>query len=201
MSKKQNKRTRMLPVLLAISLLLEITACGAAQSTEPSSAVTEHPSAALSANIPSSFSDVPDGAWYAEAVEYCRQNGIMNGVSDSDFAPEDTLTRAMLATVLYRMEEALPYPGRPASRMYRLGHGTATLQHGRRRRRLSTATAAISLALTIPLRGSRLLPSCGGMRANPRPMQRWILPTPPTSLPGQKQQSAGPVPAASWMVW
>ena len=50
------------------------------------------------------FSDVEAGAWYAEAVAYCREHGLMSGTSATMFAPESNLTRAQLATVLYRIE-------------------------------------------------------------------------------------------------
>lgn len=50
----------------------------------------------------SGYSDVPADAWYAEAVTYCGEHGLMSGISDTAFAPEDSLTRAMLAAVLYR---------------------------------------------------------------------------------------------------
>lgn len=50
------------------------------------------------------FSDVDAGAWYAEAVMYCREHGLMDGIGNSQFAPENSLTRAQLATVLYRIE-------------------------------------------------------------------------------------------------
>lgn len=66
--------------------------------------------AALSAGlcaVPSAaetgYSDVPDGAWYADAAVYCRQHGIMNGGTDGRFSPDRTMTRAMLASVLYRL--------------------------------------------------------------------------------------------------
>lgn len=49
------------------------------------------------------FSDVDADAWYAEAVAYCREHGLMSGVSDGRFDPENTLTRAQLAMVLYRI--------------------------------------------------------------------------------------------------
>lgn len=48
------------------------------------------------------FSDVNADAWYAEAVMYCWEKGIMNGTTGTTFAPEASLTRAMLVTVLYR---------------------------------------------------------------------------------------------------
>ena len=50
------------------------------------------------------FTDVPDGAWYEEAVNWCSDNGIMGGTSDTSFAPDATMSRSMLATVLYRVE-------------------------------------------------------------------------------------------------
>ncbi len=55
------------------------------------------------------FADVPASAWYYDAVEYVYENGLMSGVSGGRFAPDDTLTRAMLVQTLYAME------GRPAS--------------------------------------------------------------------------------------
>lgn len=48
------------------------------------------------------FSDVKADAWYADAVKFAVENGLMNGVSDTEFAPNATLTRAMLVTILYR---------------------------------------------------------------------------------------------------
>lgn len=48
------------------------------------------------------FSDVPAGADYAEAVAWCRENGLIQGTSADTFSPNGTLTRAMVATVLYR---------------------------------------------------------------------------------------------------
>lgn len=55
------------------------------------------------------FADVPASAWYYNAVEYVYENGLMSGVSGGWFAPNDTLTRAMLVQTLYAME------GRPAA--------------------------------------------------------------------------------------
>ncbi|MEQ3170112.1 flavodoxin [Dysosmobacter welbionis] len=48
------------------------------------------------------FSDVAADAWYADAVTYVRDNGLMSGTSATTFGPNQTMTRAMLATVLYR---------------------------------------------------------------------------------------------------
>jgi len=49
------------------------------------------------------FSDVDADAWYAEAVMYCQEHDLMNGTTNTTFAPDSSLTRAMLVTVLYRM--------------------------------------------------------------------------------------------------
>ena len=49
------------------------------------------------------FNDVSSSAWYAEAVEYVYDNGLMTGVSGSSFAPNNTLTRAMVVQTLYAM--------------------------------------------------------------------------------------------------
>lgn len=50
------------------------------------------------------FVDVSENEWFYGAVEYAAKNGLMNGVSDNEFAPNGALTRAMFVTVLYRME-------------------------------------------------------------------------------------------------
>ena len=50
------------------------------------------------------FQDVPMDAWYVDAVTYTVQKGLFKGVSETLFAPEETMTRAMLVTVLHRME-------------------------------------------------------------------------------------------------
>ena len=48
------------------------------------------------------FTDVPTNKWYAEYVEYVNDRGWMNGIGNNQFGPDDTLERAMVATVLYR---------------------------------------------------------------------------------------------------
>ena len=48
------------------------------------------------------FTDVPTNKWYAEYVEYVNDRGWMNGIGNNLFGPDDTLERAMVATVLYR---------------------------------------------------------------------------------------------------
>ncbi len=87
-------KTRILRSLLALMLAL-CTACGAAAAEV-------------------GFTDVPADADYAEAVAWCREQGLMNGISADRFEPEGTLTRAMLVTTLYRAEGEPAVSGAPA---------------------------------------------------------------------------------------
>lgn len=50
------------------------------------------------------FPDVSDGEWYSEAIAYVKEANLMNGVSETSFLPEGTLTRGMMVTILYNME-------------------------------------------------------------------------------------------------
>ena len=50
----------------------------------------------------SGFTDVEADTWYTDAVAWAAQNGIVNGVSDTEFAPGDDITREQLAVILYR---------------------------------------------------------------------------------------------------
>ena len=54
--------------------------------------------------IPFPFVDVAKTSWYYGNIKYVWQHDIMNGVSDTKFAPESSMTRAMFVTVLYRLE-------------------------------------------------------------------------------------------------
>ncbi len=49
------------------------------------------------------FYDVPTSAWYYTAVKYVYDNKLMDGVDTYTFAPNDTLTRAMVWTIIARM--------------------------------------------------------------------------------------------------
>jgi len=50
------------------------------------------------------FSDLNAGAWYSEPIRYAVENHLMNGMTAATFAPDATMTRAQLVTVLHRME-------------------------------------------------------------------------------------------------
>ena len=62
---------------------------------------------AVSGDLP--FTDVETGTWYTDAILWAAQNNIVNGVSDTEFAPGDDLTRQQLVTILYRYAEAKGY--------------------------------------------------------------------------------------------
>ena len=62
---------------------------------------------AVSGDLP--FTDVESGTWYTDAILWAAQNGIVNGVNDTEFAPGNDLTREQLVTILYRYAETKGY--------------------------------------------------------------------------------------------
>ena len=48
------------------------------------------------------FSDVDADDWFAESAVYVRDNGVMNGTSDTTFNPNGTTSRGQIAAILYR---------------------------------------------------------------------------------------------------
>ena len=55
------------------------------------------------------FADTPAGAWYEDAILWAGQNGIMSGYTAASFGPNDPVTRAQIAAILWR------YAGQPDS--------------------------------------------------------------------------------------
>ena len=51
---------------------------------------------------PSTFVDVPTGQWYSDAVAWAQDYGIVNGVSATEFEPDEDVTREQIATILWR---------------------------------------------------------------------------------------------------
>lgn len=82
-------------ILACMLLTMPSCAAGTSQSTGGNTERLSAPN--------TGFTDVPTDAWYAQAVAYCRENGLMAGTSDTAFTPDGTLTRAMLAAILHRM--------------------------------------------------------------------------------------------------
>jgi len=80
-------RKRVLSLLLALCLMLGV-----------------FPSAALAAGEALPFTDVKASDWYADAVKYVYEKGMMTGTSETAFSPGKATTRGMVVTVLHRME-------------------------------------------------------------------------------------------------
>lgn len=47
------------------------------------------------------FDDVERGMWYTDAIWWAKLTGVVSGMSPSTFAPDDPITRAQLAVILY----------------------------------------------------------------------------------------------------
>ena len=56
------------------------------------------------------FTDVNEGDWFYDAVYFCFDKGYFKGTSETGFEPQGTMTRAMFATVLWRIA------GQPAAK-------------------------------------------------------------------------------------
>ncbi len=51
------------------------------------------------------FSDVDQSLWYHEGIDFVLLNGLFNGTTDTTFEPDADMTRAMLVTVLWRLDK------------------------------------------------------------------------------------------------
>ena len=49
------------------------------------------------------FEDLSENDWFYDAVDFMVDKGLMNGVSENEFAPEEKLSRAMMWTILARL--------------------------------------------------------------------------------------------------
>jgi len=56
------------------------------------------------------FSDVPDGRYYTDAVEWAAENEITTGTSATTFSPEDAVTRGQNVTFAYRYDQNIVQP-------------------------------------------------------------------------------------------
>lgn len=73
--------------------VLKCTKCG-----------TELDSRVLEKVYNNKFTDVDESRWYKDAVKFAVQNGLFNGVSETEFAPNGAMTRGMMVTVLARLD-------------------------------------------------------------------------------------------------
>lgn len=72
-------------------------------SVLPSHEKTDEPSQTTNVKLP--FTDVPKKYWAYDDIYYVYENGLMTGMTKTTFEPESNMTRAQLATVLYRMAD------------------------------------------------------------------------------------------------
>ncbi len=63
------------------------------------------------------FSDIYPTAWYIDYVQFVYDNGLMTGTSKTTFEPETTLSRAMVAQVLYNYDKRVDSPYRATNGM------------------------------------------------------------------------------------
>ena len=80
------KTRRILSAILAAVMLLSILTTG------------------MTASAALPYTDVAEDSWSYEGIKYVTDNGLMNGTGGTSFSPTVALTRAMVVTVLYRME-------------------------------------------------------------------------------------------------
>ena len=70
------------------------------------------------------FQDITPNAWYTDAVQYVYDNGIMKGMGNGTFAPGESMTRAMVAQILYAQAGSpevsgdIPFTDVPAGKWY-----------------------------------------------------------------------------------
>ena len=94
----KNKKTFIWAILLLISTVLIVTcAASSDKSADTASDTTEIAEAVA-------FADVAETDWFFEDVMYVNSKKLMNGTGDDTFSPDSSTTRAMIVTILHRLE-------------------------------------------------------------------------------------------------
>lgn len=90
---------KLLSAMLAMSMIFSLITVGFADTKSANGT-----SSGKSANTGNStgFVDVPDTAWFAKGVKYCKDKGIMSGIDATHFDPNGNCTRGQMAAVMYR---------------------------------------------------------------------------------------------------
>jgi|LSQX01.2.fsa_nt_gb hypothetical protein len=86
----------------AIEGLTKKESSGSTRPGNPVDAENQQPGAENKWENP--FGDIKENDWFYEDVVFAFANGLFNGISQDEFAPYMTMSRAMLVTVLYRLE-------------------------------------------------------------------------------------------------
>ncbi|GFI61296.1 glyoxal reductase [Clostridiales bacterium] len=79
--------------------MITLSACGSVLGAQ------QQPDGNISEIRESIFKAVEENIWYSDAVEYCVEHGIMTGISDEKFMPDEPMTRAMVAEAIYNMTD------------------------------------------------------------------------------------------------
>ena len=79
-----------------------VTAVGVGKTTITAQICSK--SISYNVNVTLPFIDVKKGDWFYTAVEYCYNNRIIMGATDTEFRPTKNITRGMIVTILWRME-------------------------------------------------------------------------------------------------
>lgn len=53
------------------------------------------------------FKDVKEGLWYTDAIKWAYKNGVVSGISPTEFAPNVTITREQFATIMFRYSKEI----------------------------------------------------------------------------------------------
>ena len=85
------------------SVAVTVTANEPIEPTDPEEPDNPDDPAEPEINLP--FTDVPKGAWFYGTVADVYEKGLMTGLTDTIFGPNDKLARAQFATILWRMED------------------------------------------------------------------------------------------------
>ena len=92
---KKKKAILALSLLASVSLI--ITAVAAINDYTNGKAIVQEQAVR--------FSDVNVSDWFYGDVQYVQKNKLMNGISETEFAPSDITTRGMIVTILWRLED------------------------------------------------------------------------------------------------
>ena len=91
---------RLISLLLTLIMLISFTNAVAA-GYDPDKIKPVEGTLNLAPRFP--FEDVPYKSWYFSNVWYVNENLLMNGKSDTQFAPLESMTRAQFVTMLFRL--------------------------------------------------------------------------------------------------
>lgn len=80
-------KKRLFAILLTVCMVISMAPAALAVGTNP-------------------FTDVSSDDWYYDEVQYVYENDLMKGTSTTTFSPDVTVNRAMMVTILYRLEGA-----------------------------------------------------------------------------------------------